>query len=161
MVLSTDFEDLYDAIRNKDTNTIENFASELLMKSISTFDSSESFYHVFFLSLLHNMPKYSVRSNREEGLGRPDIVLYPMRPKDPAYIFEIKTRDKFNEMDSGFEEAFTQIRDRKYEEGILSDGYAAVVSYGVCFCRKSCVVGTDSRYKQVLIQEHGEKSHMQ
>ncbi len=141
VVNSTDRKALYDAIINKDTKATEDYVSELLMKSISTFDSAESFYHGFFLSLLHDMPKYSVRSNREEGLGRPDIVLYPLRPRDPAYIFEIKTRDKFSEMNAGLEEAFTQIRNQKYEEGILSDGYASVVSFGVCFCRKSCVVG--------------------
>ena len=68
-------------------------------------------------------------------------MLYPNKPEDPACIFEIKIRKKFNEMQDGIEEAFTQIRDKKYEEGILDDGYAGVVSYGVCFCRKSCIVG--------------------
>ena len=33
------------------------------------------------------------------------------------------------------------IRDQKYEEGILADGYAGVQSYGICFCRKDCIVG--------------------
>nr|MCR5235104.1 PD-(D/E)XK nuclease domain-containing protein [Lachnospiraceae bacterium] len=76
----------------------------------------------------------------EEGNGRPDIVLYPKRPKDPAYIFELKIRKKYNEMDDGIREAFDQIRDQKYEEGIIDDGYAGVISYGVCFCKKSCIV---------------------
>ena len=73
-------------------------------------------------------------------MGRPDITLYPDRPKDPAILFEVKTRKKFNEMDDGLSEAYKQIRDRKYEEGILDDGYAGVISYGMCFCKKSCIV---------------------
>ena len=68
-------------------------------------------------------------------------MLYPDRPRDPAIIFEIKTRKKFSEMEDGLNEAFTQIRDRKYEEGVLEDGYMGVKSYGICFCKKSCIAG--------------------
>lgn len=135
------FDQLYRAITEKDTYCIENFLTDLLQKSISYFDSEESFYHGFFLSLLYGMPGYSVKSNREEGDGRPDITLYPNRPKDPAYIFELKSCKKFNEMDAGLKDALDQITDRKYEEGILDDGYIGSVSFGICFCKKSCIVG--------------------
>ena len=43
-------------------------------------------------------------------------------------------------MQDGLKEAFDQIRDQKYEEGILDDGYAGVISFGVCFCKKSCII---------------------
>ncbi|MBQ7676952.1 MAG: AAA family ATPase, partial [Lachnospiraceae bacterium] len=76
---------LFRAIVGRDGDAIGDFMSELLEKTISTFDSGESFYHGFFISLLSGMPRYAVRSNREEGIGRPDAVLYPNRPKDPAY----------------------------------------------------------------------------
>ena len=112
----------------------------LLKKSISTFDSSESFYHGFLLSMLIGVEDYTARSNREVGNGRPDIVLYPEKPTDPAIIFEIKARKKFNQMKDGIEEAFAQIRDRKYEEGILEEGYVGAVSFVVCFCKKSAIV---------------------
>ena len=105
----------------------------------------EGFYHGFFLSLLYGVPGYSVKSNREEGIGRPDIVLYPNRPKDPAIIFEVKIKKKFNQMEAGLQEAYEQIRDQKYEEGILDDGYIGSKSYGICFCKKSCIVG---RYRK-------------
>ncbi len=117
------------------------YVSDLLAKSISTFDSKEGFYHGFFLSLLMNIPNYTVQSNREEGIGRPDIVLYPERPKDSAIIFDVKIRSKFNEMEDGLNEAYEQIRAQKYEKGVLDDGYLGVRSYGICFCKKSCIVG--------------------
>ena len=141
IVKQTDQKVLYEAVLSRNTEAIEEYVSNLLRKSISTFDSSESFYQGYLLSLLTGIPSYTAMSNREEGDGRPDIVLYPNKPKDPAYIFEIKVRKKFNEMQGGIEEAFAQIKDKKYEEGILEDGYAGVVSYGVCFCKKSCIVG--------------------
>ncbi|MBR4344709.1 MAG: AAA family ATPase [Lachnospiraceae bacterium] len=135
-----DYSILHKAVMSKDTEAISEFVNSILEQCISYFDSDESFYHGIFLSMLYGTPGYSVRSNREEGNGRADIVMYPNRPKDPAILFELKVRKKFNEMDDGIEEAFTQIRDKKYEEGILEEGYAGVVSFGVCFCKKSCIV---------------------
>lgn len=137
---------LHRAVLDGDTDAMADFISDLLEKTINTFDSAESFYQGFFISLLYGVPGYSVRSNREEGTGRPDIVLYPNRPKDPAIIFEVKIRKKFNEMQGGIEEAFHQIREQKYEDGILADGYIGSVSYGICFCKKSCIV---EKYKDL------------
>ncbi|SFQ51981.1 PD-(D/E)XK nuclease superfamily protein, partial [Lachnospiraceae bacterium XBB1006] len=140
-VKSEDRGVLYKAVLEGDTEAIAGYVTKLLKKSISVFDSSESFYHGFFLSLLYGTPDYGPMSNREEGEGRPDIVLYPDNPTDPAIIFEIKTRKKFNEMEAGLCEAYDQIRDKKYEEGVLEEGYMGVKSYGMCFCKKSCIVG--------------------
>ena len=42
-------------------------------------------------------------------------------------------------MQEGIEEAFAQIRDKRYEEGILEDGYNGVISFGGCFCKKSAI----------------------
>ena len=44
-------------------------------------------------------------------------------------------------MQDGLEEAYQQIREKKYEAGILDDGYIGVMTYGICFCKKSCIVG--------------------
>ncbi|MBQ8946690.1 MAG: AAA family ATPase, partial [Lachnospiraceae bacterium] len=73
-VKDTDRGVLNKAVLDGDTEGIENYVSGLLARTISVFDSDESFYHGFFLSLLYNVPNYSPRSNREEGDGRPDIV---------------------------------------------------------------------------------------
>ena len=144
-VNDTDRGVLNKAVLEGDTETIENYVSDLLAKSISVFDSDEAFYHGYFLSLLYGIPGYTAQPNREEGDGRPDIVLYADRPRDPAIIFELKVRKKFNEMENGLNEAYDQIKTKKYEEGVLDDGYMGVKSYGICFCKKSCIVG---RYEQ-------------
>lgn len=140
-VKGADRTELHRAVLEGDTDKIEEYVGDLLEKSISTFDSAESFYHGFFLSLLCGVPRYSARSNRETGDGRADIVLYPNRPKDKAILFELKVRKKFSEMEDGLREAYAQIREKKYEEGILDEGYIGSVSYGICFCKKACIVG--------------------
>jgi hypothetical protein len=66
--------------------------------------------------------------------------MLPLSPKDPAILFEVKARKKFPEMEDGINEAFEQIRTRKYIEGIIDDGFIGAVAFGICFCRKSCMV---------------------
>lgn len=135
-----DLSPLARSVLNDDVEGMEDCINHLLEMMISTFDSTESFYHGFFLSLLHAVPDYVARSNREEGNGRPDIVLYPIKHDLPAILFEVKARKKFIEMQDGINEAFSQIRDKRYEEGILDDGYVGCKAYGICFCQKSCMV---------------------
>ena len=55
-------------------------------------------------------------------------------------FFELKERKKFAEMRDGIEEALRQIREKGYVEGILNDGYVGCRAYGICFCRKTCIV---------------------
>lgn len=141
IVKDADRADLYRAVLEKDPVKLAGTLTTLLKRSISTFDSDESFYHGYLLSMLTGMKDYTARSNREAGDGRPDIILYPENPPDPAYIFEIKTRKKFNEMQDGLQEALDQIKAKRYREGILEEGYADVVSFGLCFCKKSCIAG--------------------
>ena len=43
-------------------------------------------------------------------------------------------------MADGLKEAIKQINDMKYEEEILEEGYVGVKAYGVCFCRKNCLM---------------------
>ncbi|MBQ8912636.1 MAG: AAA family ATPase, partial [Lachnospiraceae bacterium] len=57
-IKSEDRSILHKAVLDGDTDAIENYVSELLAKSISTFDGEESFYHGFFLSLLYGVPNY-------------------------------------------------------------------------------------------------------
>ncbi len=135
-----DLSPLARSVLNDDVEGMEDCINHLLEMMISTFDSTESFYHGFFLSLLHAVPDYVARSNREERNGRPDIVLYPIKHDLPAILFEVKARKKFIEMQDGINEAFSQIRDKRYEEGILDDGYVGCKAYGICFCQKSCMV---------------------
>ncbi|MBQ7464813.1 MAG: AAA family ATPase [Lachnospiraceae bacterium] len=140
-VKETNKSELNRAVLEGDTDGIAGYVTGLLKKCISTFDSQEGFYHGFLLSLLYEVPDYAPKSNREEGNGRPDITLYPDNPRDPAIIFEVKVRKKYSEMEEGLQEAYDQIIEKKYEEGILDDGYLGVKPYGICFCKKSCIVG--------------------
>lgn len=147
LVKDMDRTDFYRAVLEGNKDCIVSGIENLLEQSISTFDSEEAFYHGFLLSLLLGIKNYHIQSNREEGNGRPDITLLPKKAGLPAVIFEVKVSKTFKSMQAGLRKALTQIRDKKYVEGILSAGYERAIAYGICFCKKSCVVESIHEYE--------------
>ena len=135
-----DFTPMYQAVFNGDTDVFEQKVKQQLEGSISYFDSEEDFYHGFLLGLLRPLQNYKILSNRESGNGRPDIVLKPYDERKAAVVLEIKHVKKYTEMDAGCDQALKQIEEQQYENGILEEGYGSVISYGICFCKKSCRV---------------------
>ena len=52
----------------------------------------EKFYHGMMIGLLASLePEYEVRSNRESGNGRPDVLIKPRRPGKPGVVLELKS----------------------------------------------------------------------
>lgn len=139
-VQSTDFSELFQALIKGEAATVESVIKQQLQKSISYHDNAEKFYHGFLLGLLSGMQNYEVISNRESGDGRPDIMLKPLDEKQPAVILELKRTDRFNQMEAMCDKALVQIEEQRYEEGLLDEGYGKIIKYGICFCKKSCMV---------------------
>ena len=111
------------------------------MDTISYFDYTESYYHGFLAGLLSGDREYDVVSNRESGCGRPDLILQTKAiRKGFVAILEIKLAGSVAEMEQKCDEALAQIRENKYDAPFLKEGYPKVVSYGVCFYKKECMV---------------------
>ena len=106
--------------------------SEICEDMISTFDGSgkaapENFYHGLVIGLLVELrDRYEIKSNRESGLGRYDVMLRPKDKKDNAVIIEFKSKrrsEKGKSLDELCDMALKQIEDKKYEAELLSAGY--------------------------------------
>jgi len=110
--------------------------SELLWNTISYNDYHEDYYHAFLAGVFVGRG-YSVESNKEKGLGRPDIFLKDRRNRR-AIIIEAKKSDKESDMDKDCDKAIKQIIDEKYAEGI--SGYEQILCYGVAFYQKQAKV---------------------
>lgn len=132
-------EELYIATIQADVNKMKEIIEHVLMQSISFYDSAEAFYHGFMLGLFQNWDDYKIKSNRESGIGRSDLIFYPENIEAPAIIMELKYVKKRKEILPVCEEALKQIEDRKYDYEFVEDGYH-VIKYGICFCGKSCFV---------------------
>jgi len=130
-------EVFYGAILNGDAETFQAELTKLLSESISYMDSAENFYHGFMAGILSRLKGYRVKSNRESGDGRSDLVMYAM---DRAVIFELKSAKKFNALSTACGEALKQINENDYAAYWIEEGYTNVMKYGVAFYRKRCEV---------------------
>ena len=136
----TDMTPMYEAMLGGDSDAFGDLIKRYLRESISYYDTREAYYHGFLTGLLSALRDYEILSNRESGNGRPDILLKPYDEQKPAIIIEIKVADKLSSMGIQCDEALKQIEDREYAAGLLDEGYENILKYGICFCKKSCMV---------------------
>lgn len=72
---------------------LQHYARQLLSYHDTAYSlvQPERFYHGLLLGLLASLePIFKVRSNRESGAGRPDILILPTRDAQPGAVLELK-----------------------------------------------------------------------
>ena len=111
-VKESDRKTLFRSIWAGDEESLSREISSYLRQTISTYDFQENFYHAFLAGLLSGAG-YIVRSNRESGEGRPDIILLD-RKAGTAAVFELKRSETLEGMEAVAEDAISQLRDREY-----------------------------------------------
>ena len=135
-VQTKDLTVLYRAMLEGKAEEFEQELAGQLQRTISYMDSSEAFYHGFLLGLMANLKEYIVKSNRESGSGRYDILIRSNKETIAPVILELKIAGTYKELDTACDEALTQIRERRYTEGLAEDGYTEAICYGIGFFRK-------------------------
>lgn len=136
----TDRSPLIHALETGDCAAAEDFINRQLAGTISYYDYAENFYHGFMAGLLVNASDYSVKSNRESGNGRPDIVLTELKFMGRAMILELKVSDTVRGMEMKCQEALAQIEEQHYVVSLQDEGYSEIMKYAVCFFKKGCLV---------------------
>ena len=135
-----DMQPFYNALVSKDCTVMENEINDIFEETISYMDQNEYYYHGMVAGLLVGIRGFSVRSNREGGKGRSDLLLKPVRKSREAFVIEFKVAKDIDEMAAKAEEAIRQIEDKKYDMELKNDGYKYVSYYGIAFCGKECAV---------------------
>ena len=126
-----------------DAETVERHVQAWLMASVSFHDTArppEKFYHGFVLGLLVDLSQtHDVRSNRESGAGRCDVLVLPRRPGLPGVALELKVRDTrhHQSVDSALHEAHTQLRERDYAAALREAGAAPLYQVALVFDGKT------------------------
>ena len=137
----TDRSPLLHALESGDCEAAEDFINRQLMETISYFDHAESFYHGFMAGLLTNIGGYRVKSNRESGSGRPDIVLQtPNIRKGRVIILELKLAESIADLEPAADRGLAQIEEQRYAAPFTSEGYPDVRKYAVSFYKKDCML---------------------
>lgn len=131
-------DNLYKALLGRNAQDFAEQITDLLRKTISYYNSTESFYHGLISGLLSGNVYYKVESNRETGDGRSDLVLYQQDVAQNAVILEFKVCGKNETADEAAKRALKQINDRDYASKAREDGYKNIIKYGVAFKGKMC-----------------------
>lgn len=131
-------DNLYKALLGRNAQDFAEQITDLLRKTISYYDSTESFYNGLISGLLSGNVYYKVESNRETGDERSDLVLYQQDVAQNAVILEFKVCGKNETADDAAKHALKQINDRDYASKAREDGYKNIIKYGVAFKGKMC-----------------------
>ncbi len=148
-------QNIIKTLQEKNIEKFERILKELYLKQVSYHDVNskkksieelgeveqdkkyESFHHGFMLGLFVLVgEQYIVESNKEYGLGRPDIVLIPKSTNSTAYIFEFKWESTkgTKTLEKLTDEAVNQIKEKKYKEGFSAVyNYESIVCIGIGF----------------------------
>ena len=135
-----DFHDLYCAMEDGNAQRMTDILNGQLFRTISFYDSAENFYHGFLTGILSQSENYLVKSNRETGNGRSDIMVKSPSLRGRSFIVEVKVSDSIDDLEKDAEKALQQIYDKRYMEELRTEGYRKIDCYGISFYRKDCEV---------------------
>ena len=131
------------------------YMNDVALDTFSTFDTGsrpsartqpERFYHGFVLGLLVDLrEEYLLKSNRESGFGRYDVMLIPKDRTRPAIVMEFKVFDGDEEQDlkDTVQAALKQIEEKQYDTELLALGFPKdhIRHYGFAFEGKKVLIG--------------------
>ena len=130
---------------------IDNFSyafQELVLNSLSFNDINdtelEKSYHLFVLGLLVILSdQYAVRSNRESGHGRYDLMLIPRDVTKTGIIIEFKKAPTVEQFTKTCQEVLNQIKQKNYIHELRAQGVKNIIIYGIAFFKKQLLVSLE------------------
>lgn len=159
VIKKEDFHDLYSAMEDGNADKMKDILNSQLFRTISFYDSAENlpkgkattksskrqnssvcFYHGFLTGILSQSENYLVKSNRESGNGRSDIMVKSPSLRGRSFVLELKVSDSIDDLEDDAEKALQQIYDKKYMDKLKEEGYRNIDCYGISFYRKDCEV---------------------
>lgn len=142
---------LEQALREADAKLFGKLFAKFMLESMSFYDFSdkepEKSYHLFALGLLVVFAhRYAVRSNRESGYGRFDIMLIPHDKNMPGIIIEFKKRDddEGETMQECADRALEQITTKNYAAELRSQGVNKIAFFGIACHKKEILLKSTS-----------------
>lgn len=128
---------IFQALWNQKPEIITREMNLLLWNTISYHDYKEDFYHAFLTGIFMGAGE-QIESNKEHGLGRPDLVIID-KANGKVAIFEVKYSQSMKQLNKDCDKALAQMKERKYAED-YKDRYKDIFCYGISFYKKECLV---------------------
>ena len=151
------YNDFVKALLKGSLKEMNIYMNDVALATFSSFDTGkkpseksqpERFYHGFVLGLLVELrDRYQIRSNRESGYGRYDVMLTPVTEVDDAIVIEFKVHepDEEESLQDTVRTALDQIKEKNYDADLLLQGIPAdrIRHYGFAFEGKKVLIGQD------------------
>ena len=151
------YNDFVKALLKGSLKEMNIYMNDVALATFSSFDAGkkpseksqpERFYHGFVLGLLVELrDRYQIRSNRESGYGRYDVMLTPVTEVDDAIVIEFKVHEPDEEetLQDTVRVALDQITEKNYDAELLAQGISAdrIRHYGFAFEGKKVLIGQD------------------
>ncbi len=111
------------------------------LNHMSFYDENEGFYHGYMLGLfvIFLNRQYIVKSNREAGEGRFDIMIESVDKKD-GIIVEFKIAKEGEDIELKAKKGKEQINEKEYYKELELDKVQNIVTYSVAFQGKKCKI---------------------
>ena len=143
------------ALVKGDVEAMNEYMNDVALTTISSFDVGthrsekahpERFYHGFVLGLMvEQAENYEIRSNRESGFGRYDIMMIPKKNNLPAIVIEFKVYNPRREqtLEDTVHVALKQIEEKSYDTELIARGIEKdrIRHYGFAFEGKRVLIG--------------------
>lgn len=136
--------ELLQAILQGDTETFSELLQGFILNSMSVYDLSskepEKSYHLFILGVLVTLSDtHEIKSNRESGFGRYDIMIIPKDPTKNGVIMEFKKVIQ-DDLPGASQKALHQILQKNYVQELRSRHIEKIIAYGIAFEGKNVYV---------------------
>ncbi len=129
---------LLKALIDKNIDEFELILNDLVVETLSYFDAKgkepEALYLGFIAGMLIGLePDYRVKTNRESGYGRYDVMVIPKDVKKTAIVMELKSlnKTKHKDPDKAIEEALKQIEEKGYVKELEELGCRDILKLAV------------------------------
>ena len=151
------YNDFIKSLLNNDLKGMNYYMNKVALATFSYFDTGknpsetlepERFYHGFVLGLIVELSdRYEVKSNRESGFGRYDVMIIPLNKSEKAIVLEFKVHENDEEktLEETVSSALAQIEEKKYDTELINAGVKKenIRHYGFAFEGKKVLIGTD------------------
>ncbi|MCH5136912.1 AAA family ATPase [Clostridiaceae bacterium UIB06] len=134
------FNFMLESLIRGDIKTFGKILKDFVLSSVSYFDvggrESEKVYHAFVLGMLVALSEdYEVKSNRESGYGRYDVMIIPRDINKIGIIMEFKKvdRDEGEDLKKAAEEGLKQIEEKQYKQELIARGIKNIIEVGIAF----------------------------
>lgn len=126
------------ALLSGDEATFRGLLGQLVLDALSYHDvggrQPEAVYQAFVVGLLVVLEaSHEVRSNRESGFGRYDVLLRPRRAGEPGAVLELKVLDPDETPSAALASALAQVRARDYAAELRAAGADPIWRWAAVF----------------------------